>query len=162
MKKILLGALLLVSCFAFGQKVKIKKNIVFVDNKEWLFAEKDNVSDYSIYDNNKNEIIFIKYIIQDLTSNMIFNNDSNNPNYFRVKFIGTDKTIEIRQLPEDILKVIYKANIFNSDFSFNLDKLNILVDKYGNDFSKRIKNNNQTVIIQESRPRNGFNISLGR
>lgn len=134
MKKVLLGFALIVSSIAFGQKVKIKKDVVYVDGKEWLLTENDTF-DYSLFDRNKNEIIFFKYMRQNIGNTMLFNT-SGKPNYYLVKFIGTDKSIEIREFPEDILKIIYKSNVINSDFTINKDKLNILVEKYGNDFSK--------------------------
>ncbi|GAA5101405.1 hypothetical protein GCM10023210_41120 [Chryseobacterium ginsengisoli] len=159
MKKVLFGFGLIVSCITFGQKVKIKKDIVYVDGQEWLLAEEDTF-DYSIFDKNKNEIIFFKYMKQNIGDNMLFNR-SGKPNYYLVKFIGTDKSIEIRQFPEDILKIIYKSNVINSDFTLNQDKLNVLVEKYGNDFSKDTGSTN-TIIIQDSTPKNGVNISIGR
>jgi len=158
MKKLLLFSLLICSFLIFGQKIKIKKNIVFVDGKEWLLAEEDTFN-YSIFDTNKNELIFIKYIQQNPNDTMVFN-DSGKPNYFLVKFIGKGKTVEIREFPEDILKIIYKSNIINSDFSINDDKLNVLVEKYGNDFSKKNEALN-TIIIKESTPSNDVNINNG-
>ncbi|NML70197.1 hypothetical protein HHL23_10350 [Chryseobacterium sp. RP-3-3] len=134
MKKVLYISMLAFSCLAFGQKVKIKKDIVYVDGQQWLLAEKDAFN-CSIFDKNKNEIIFIKYIKQSIGDNMLFNR-SGKPNYYLVKFIGTDKSIEIRELPEDILKIIYKSNVVNPDLTLNPDKLRTLVEKYGNDFSK--------------------------
>jgi len=159
MKKILLGSMLIVSCLAFGQKIKIKKDVVYVDDKEWLKVEDDGLN-CSVFDKKMNEIIFMKFIHQNTNDNMLFNG-SGKPNYYLVKFIGTDKSIEIRELPKDILKIIYKTNVINSDLTLDQDKLNILVEKYGNDFSKNNASTN-TIIIQESRPKNGVNISLGR
>jgi hypothetical protein len=159
MKKVLFASMFIFSCFAFGQKVKIKKDIVYIDGQEWLLAEEDTFN-YSIFDKNKNEIIFFKYVRQNTGDNMLFNR-SGKPNYYFVKFIGTDKSIEIREFPEDILKIIYKSNVINPDFTINQDKLNTLVEKYGNDFSKDTGSTN-TIIIKESAPRNGVNISIGK
>ena len=160
MKKILLASMFIASCFAFGQKVKIKKDIVYVDGKEWLLAEEDNFN-YSIFDKNKNEIIFVKYMKQNIGDNMLFNR-SGKPNYYLVRFIGTDKSIEIREFPEDILKIIYKSNVVNSDFTLNQDKLNTLVEKYGNDFSKDTGSTNTVIIQQDSQPKSGVNIRINK
>jgi hypothetical protein len=136
MRKVLCISMLVLSGLIFSQKVKIKKDIIYIDSKEWLLVENDTF-DYSVFDKNKNEIIFIKYMRQNTSDSMLFNR-SGRPNYYLVKFIGTNKSFEIRELPEDILKIIYKSNIVNPDFTINLDKLNTLVEKYGNDFSKDI------------------------
>ena len=164
MKKVLFFSLIMIASFAFGQKVKIKKNVVLVDNKEWLLSEEDSFN-YTIFNQDKKELIFLQYIRQNPNGNQLFL-EGDKPNYYTVKFIGTNKNIEIRQFPEDILKIIYKSELFNNDFTFNESKLDSLIEKYGNNFSKRANNNSPTVIINNNttseRPRNGVNISIGR
>lgn len=161
MKKILLFSFLIISLFAFGQKVKFKKGDVLVDDKQWMKYEEDGLS-YSIIDHKGNEVVFLKYVQQNPSNRMVFA-ESGKPNYYSVKFIGKGKTIEIRDFAEKIIAQLYKGQLFNSDFTINDEKMDVLVEKYGNDFSKNVENNStQTVIIQESRPRNGVNISIGR
>ncbi|OVE56636.1 hypothetical protein [Chryseobacterium mucoviscidosis] len=161
MKKVLFGLFIFTSCIIFGQKVKFKKSVVLIDDKEWLSYEDENgYGTVSLFSKAKKELVFMKYIQQNY-SRQIFAEGV--PNYYIVKFIGTDKTVEIRDTPWEIAKLIYKANIINDDFSFNKENLDVFVMKYGNDFSKSAANHSQqTVIIQDSRPRNGFNISVGR
>lgn len=152
--------MLISSCLIFGQKVKFKKGQVLVDDKEWLLYENENsYGIVTLFDKSKKEIIFMKYIQQNY-SRQIFAEGT--PNYYVIKFIGTDKTVEIRDTPWGISEKIYKANILNDDSTLNIQNLDVFVMKYGNDFSKSNNNSTQTVIIQESRPRNGVNISIGR
>jgi hypothetical protein len=53
----------------------------------------------------------------------------------------------------------------NEDGTLNEEKVSILIEKYGTEFSDRLNKtqNTQTIIIQQPEPRrSGVNINIGR
>lgn len=179
MKKILLLTLL-VSSFAFGQKLKVKKDIAYIDGKEFVKVSEDKVSEEN-------------YIISALEGKSLFYlkmNSYNDPKYIDYKYNPTGKrsyfevmspdldTIYFETefssclmgcgLADDFVKMIYNAEVLNSDGTINNDKLVFLSKKIGFEFSKKreeLKNTNSTtttntVIIKEE-PSSGVNIKIG-
>jgi hypothetical protein len=160
MKKIFLGLLLMVSFLGFSQKIKLKKGDVLVDGLVWLKYENDTF-DCSVLNLNKEEIIFLKYIVQG-PNNQVFSRDGE-PNYFQISFLGQNKKIEIREFEEDILSILYSSKVVNEDGTLNPEKVDRLVEKYGTTFSDKAKlNTTNTVIIREEPRRSGVNINTGR
>ena len=182
MKKILFSSMLIVSCLAFGQKVKTKKNIVFVDGKEFLKAKEDGISRYSytISSLDDKELFYLKNIDFKDPKEVDYKYNQNgavtyyevlssdlNTSYFESDLqygnpLGTTKPYDI------FIKILFNGNAINTDGTINQDKLEIISKKLGFKYSKQreelgsTSNGTNTVIIQESRPRSGVNISIGR
>ncbi|MDQ0594065.1 hypothetical protein QFZ37_002434 [Chryseobacterium ginsenosidimutans] len=164
MKKILFSSMFVISCLTFGQNVKMKKGIVTIDDKEWAKYEGCGFldADCSIQKND-GEVAIILHKVNDIASRGKLNKDGE-VSWCEVKFLGTNLSYEIIETNKSTVKTLYKTGVFNEDGSFNMEKVNKLVEKYGQQFSKRYYQNNstQTVIIQDTRPANGVNISVGK
>jgi len=180
MKKILLSTMLIVSCLAFGQKVKVKKDIALVDGKEFVKVTEDPVSRYSynVASLNGTDIFYLKYnsYKDPKEVDYKYNRDGSvgyfevmsadlNTVYFETYLTGCLMGCNIT---ENFVKMIYGGKVVKDDGSVDLNKLEVLAKKIGFEYSKKrdemanASNGANTVIIQESKPRNGFNISLGR
>ncbi|MFN3967360.1 hypothetical protein [Flavobacterium sp.] len=154
MKKLFTVLFLLISLASFSQKIKLKKGDVLVDEKEWLKYKKD-VFDYSILNLKGDEIIFIKYVVRG-PNNQVFSKEGE-PNYYQISFLGLNKKVEIRRFEKDILEILYSAKVVNEDGTLNPEKVETLVEKYGNQFSEN--NGNKTIIIKEE-PRSGSGVNI--
>lgn len=128
MKHILLLAAFVFSVqFSVAQKVKIKDNIAYVDDKPYvkvsdcgMFKEECSISNLE-----GKEIIFI----DNLT-------DPRRPgSYFRAVFIGLNTTIEIKQLMKPFVETLYKNNVVGADGKLIPENVKILSEKYGNRIS---------------------------
>ena len=163
------------SCLAFGQKLKIKRDIAQVDGKEFVKVVEDPASDdsYNIATLDGKDLFYLKfnsYIDPKMISSYnergivsyyeVFSPDMNTV-YFEMDTGGC----LMCHLATDFIKNLYFSKAVNSDGSINQDKLEILSKKIGFEFSKKrdeMKNSGtNTVIIQDSRPRNGVNIRIG-
>ena len=125
--------ILLLAAFAFciqfsvAQKVKIKDNIAYVDDKPYvkvsdcgMFKEECSISNLE-----GKEIIFI----DNLT-------DPRKPgSYFRVVFTGLNTTIEIKQLMKPFVETLYKNKVVGEDGKLIPENVKILAEKYGNRIS---------------------------
>jgi Ni,Fe-hydrogenase I small subunit len=153
---------LLVSLISSSQKIKLKDEVVLVDDVAWLKYDGCTGFKYqtcSLINNNNDEIIFFKFIVRG-TDNMVFNKGGD-PNYYVVSFLGLNKKLEIRELTKDIIKIIYNAKVVNADGTLNEEKVDRLVEKYGSSFSSEVTNTN-TIIIKEEPRGSGININIGR
>ncbi|MBC8883696.1 hypothetical protein H9X57_10945 [Flavobacterium piscinae] len=50
------------------------------------------------------------------------------------------KSFEIQETNKNIIEILYKSKIFNSEGDLDEEKVDRLVQKYGSDFSPRFKN----------------------
>lgn len=161
MKKIILILFLSFSFFGFSQKIKLKKGDVLVDDVVWL--KYDGCGGWnqmcSIINLKGDEIIYMNALKQE---------NSNNPDarYWKVKFLGTQETIELEanlsNINGNLLKKFFDAKVVNEDGTLNEERVQRMVEKYGNPYSPRQnQNNTQTIIIKEE-PRSGVNINIGR
>lgn len=180
MKKILLSSMLIVSCIAFGQKVKVKKNIANVDGKEFVKVTEDPVSRYSynVSSLNGTDLFYLKYNSYKDPKEVDYKyNRDGSVGYFEVMsadlntvYFETDLTGCLMgcNITENFVKMIYGGKVVTNEGGIDQSKLEILGKKVGFEYSKKrdemanASNGTNTVIIQDSRPRNGFNISLGR
>lgn len=126
-KLLLLAALTFCFQFTFAQKVKIKDNIAYIDDKPYvkvsdcgMFKEECSISNLD-----GKEIIFI----DNLT-------DPRRPgSYFRVVFIGLNTTIEIKQLMKPFVETLYKNNVVGPDGKLIPENVKTMFEKYGNRIS---------------------------
>lgn len=164
MKKVLFGFGIFVSCLAFGQDVKMKKGIVTIDDKEWAKYDGCGFLDGNCsIQKGDGEVAIVLHKVNDIAKSDRYN-QKGEFSWCEVKFLGTNLSYDVIETNKSTVKSLYKAGVFNEDGSFNMDKVSRLVEKYGSEYSNRYYQNNstQTVIIQDTRPRNGFNISVGR
>ena len=141
MKKILLGFMLIVSCFAFGQDVKFKKNIVLVDGNEWAKYNGCGIFDAecSIIKGDS-EVIYVINKIVDRSLISKYNKDGE-VSWKEVKFLGLEKSYEVQDSDKDFVRDLIKSNVFNDDNTFNENNVDRLVEKKGKKFSRRYYNN---------------------
>ncbi len=112
----------------YSQKVKIKKNTVFVNDKEYLTTSdrgmfKESVSLYSL--NGSKEIVFILDVPPQTSGEIKY------PYYhYLVKFIGTGKEIRFGDNRlKKLIKELYKSNVITDD-GLNIEQVNTFVEKY--------------------------------
>ena len=158
-----------ISLFGYSQKVKLKKGEVLVDDVVWMnYLECGSFdSTCSLLNKNKEEIIFFKFINIDGAEPSTPSNPHGTLNYVEVKFLGFNKSFEIRKTQKDIIQLLYNSKVLTESGELDQDKAAILVEKYGTEFSNRLNrssntNTTNTIIIKEDTPRNGVNINLGR
>lgn len=127
LKILLLLITISVSLPSVAQKIKIKDNIAYVDDKPYvkvsdcgMFKEECSISNLD-----GKEIIFI----DNLT-------DPRRPGtYFRVVFIGLNTTIEIKQLMKPFLETLYKNKVVSEEGKLVPESVKIMSEKYGNRIS---------------------------
>jgi len=127
-KTILFGILVSLSTqFTLAQKIKVKDNIAYVDEKPYvkvsdcgMFKEECSISNLE-----GKEIIFVNNL-----------KDPRRPGtYFRVVFIGLNTTIEIKQTMKPLLETLYTNNAIGEDGTLIPENVKILFEKYGNRIS---------------------------
>lgn len=127
-KAILLLAVIVCSTqFTSAQKIKIKDNIAYVDDKPYVKVSDCGMfkEDCSISNLDGKEIIFIDHLT-----------DPRRPGtYFRVVFIGLNTTIEIKQLMKPFVETLYKNNVVGEDGKLIPENVKIMLEKYGNRIS---------------------------
>lgn len=148
------------------QKVKLKKGNVLVGETQWLKYDGCGGFDdkCSLINNAGDEVIFIKFIQSDTSTNMVFN-DSGDPNFYEVSFLGLNKKVEIREFFKDIVQLVYNNKVIAADGTLDEDKVDRMVEKFGTPFSDQLNRKpagNQTIIIRDESPRSGVNINIGR
>lgn len=91
MKKVLFFGLMIFTIFAFGQKVKLKKDIVYIDEQKCFAYESKNLANNNIISTLDGEkLFFIDLIDQNGVGSR------NNEAYIKVSFIDSD---EISTMP---------------------------------------------------------------
>lgn len=164
MKNFFLFSVFFFTFIAFGQNIKLKKNVVKVDDKEWIKYEGCSMfSEECNFLNDDSEIV-IKFFSLNDPAKVGYANREGRVWWHEVKFLGTGESFEIQETPSKIAKILYIAKIYNEDKSFNKNVISKLVEKYGHNFSERYsRNSGQTIIINnETQRSSGVNISIGR
>ncbi|MBD8081821.1 hypothetical protein [Chryseobacterium caseinilyticum] len=167
MKKILLSSLLAFSVVTFAQKVKFKRDQVFIDEK-LAYNVEDTGTSQVISDLKGNEIFSIlptTYTVPKTTPLARNEPSTWTKVIYTVRFLESGKELLTDLRDKDIIKGFYKSNIIDENGVIDEDKIDIFINKYNNEnLRSKLGNTSQssTVIIQDSRPRNGVNISLGR
>jgi hypothetical protein len=167
MKKIFLVVTVLVASFGFSQEVKLKKGQVLVDGSVWLNYQDCGTFDKtcSLLNKDKEEIIFFKWVTVPNEGSINKNGTRDNLVYTEVKFLGLNKLFEIQKLQKNIIAMLFNSKVLNENGTLNEDKVSVLIEKYGTEFSDKLNktNNSQTIIIQHPEPqRSGVNINIGR
>lgn len=135
MRKTLFLSMLIFSCFAFGQKVKIKKDKVFVDDKE-IYHIENNDFNFILSDIKNNEIVSVLgSTFQVPKTPPIYPNES--PYWTRViytvRFLKSNKEAVTDLSDKDIIKNIYKSGIFDDNGNTDESKIDLFINKYSNE-----------------------------
>jgi hypothetical protein len=165
MKKIIL-LLFLIPVFAFSQKVKLKDNVVYLDDTAWLHYQDCGAFDQtcSLLDTNNEELIFMNWVSVPGQEPISKSNTDGSLDYVEIKFIGYNKIIEVQKRQKDIIILLYNSKVINEDFTINEEKIDRLIEKYGTPFSERLNQNTNTIIIKqekEAEEKSGINIKIG-
>lgn len=139
MKKILLVSMIIVSCLAFGQKVKLKDGSVLIDKVEVYKYDEDGVTTVSSLSNI--ELFVIKPSYYEVPNPMYGTAGCPAGNCARmltnaiytVKFLKNSKELYTDISIKDLIKNIYKAGIFDSEGSTDEKKIDLFIDKYSNE-----------------------------
>ncbi|KFF00946.1 hypothetical protein IX39_10095 [Chryseobacterium formosense] len=131
--------MLIVSFFAFGQKVKLKDGSVSIDKVEVYKYEDDGVTTISTLSNK--ELFVIKpsyYEVPNPAYGSIGCPANNCPKMtrraiFTVKFLNNGKELYTDISIKDLIKNIYKAGIFDSEGKTDEGKEDLFIDKYSNE-----------------------------
>lgn len=156
MKKILLSSMLIVSCLAFSQEVKMKGEFVSINgNKCMKFKSKNMGGSTTFFSIDGAKVFYIDA------------GDSNQgENYFKIQFVGSDDIITLTadsfNYRIGFIKNMIEEGVINSNCQISLANIKSFKDRYHKDYNTTAT----TVIINnqsnDTRPRNGVNISLGR
>jgi hypothetical protein len=134
-KTILTVVLCLITLCCFSQKVKFKKDIVIVDEKEFLSFEKGGVFgavSYDLYDLNSKKRILT------LVSNNGGTHMELSDDFTQIKFItnGTKAEITGGDLRQAI-KLLIKNEVLKMDGSLDETKIDLFVKNYNENISER-------------------------
>lgn len=169
MKKIFTVFFLILTLKSFSQDIKLKKGEVLVDEKVWL--NYDGCGGFSntcslMISSNKEEIIYMNFVKIPGVEPITNYNKTGDLTYIDVKFLGLNRSIELDVTFKKAISIISNSKCVNEDGTFDDDKVQRLIEKYGTPFSDRLNktttNNNNTIIIKEEPKRSGVNINIGR
>jgi hypothetical protein len=129
-----LKSVLFLVAFAIGttvnaQEVKIKKEIASIDGKEYVRVGDCGMfaTECSIRNLEGEELIIIKS----------FKDEKNPGTYFQLRFVGTDTKIELKKTIKPLIKLLYENKVVTEDGRLNLERVKVLLEKYGNQISAK-------------------------
>ncbi|HLA55861.1 MAG TPA: hypothetical protein VK623_07155 [Flavobacterium sp.] len=139
MKKLALVIVLaLCTSLTFGQKVKIKKGIVTVDDVEVYKIDKEGSME-TLSTMASNEFLSILSTTYEVRNEAHYRpNGQNFPAMitkwiFTVKFLESGKDLATDLSPKDIIKAVYKSEMVDANGKIDEEKLNIFINKYNNE-----------------------------
>lgn len=158
MKNFLLGSMLIISCLAFGQDIKLKDDHVFIDkNKCMRYVSKELGSTNTFYSLNGEKLFY-----------MDINQNKRGNQFYKIQFTGSDEVIKAvspgMNTKKSFIKIMIEEGVINpKDCVINLANIKNFQDRY---HDKSFDDTETTVIINnqsnDTRPKNGVNISIGR
>ena len=137
MKKSILTTLLtLMAMLCFSQEVKFKKDLIFVDKKEFLSFEKGGTFGAVSYD--LHELVSKKRIIT-----LVYNNGGTHmelsDDYTQIKFITTGVKAEISGGDlRQAIKILLKNEVLTADGTIDESKIELFIKNYDENISNRI------------------------
>ena len=131
----------MISVFSFAQDVKLKKGDVIIDDVIWMKYKECGTFDSTCSLSNKNneELIFFKFYNIKNAVPSTQNNPQGMFNYVEIKFLGLNKSFEIQKRQKGIIEILYNAKVLNQDGTLNPDNVSKVVEKYGSELSKELK-----------------------
>lgn len=165
MKKVVFIFAVLFPFLGFSQDIKLKKGEVLVDEKAWL--NYDGCGGFSqncslMLASNKEEVIYMNLVIVPGVEPITNYNKNGELKYIEVKFLGLNRTIELDTSFKKAIGILYNSKCINEDGTFNEEKVNRIVEKYGTPFSDRLSGRSTNTVIIREEPRSGVNINIGR
>ena len=149
MKKVLFFIVIMIASFAFGQKVKTKKDIVFVDGKEFLGAKEDFASNdsYNISSLDGKDLFYLKYnhYLDPKEVDYKYNKEGR-VSYFEVIspdlntiYFETDLASCLMgcKIYDNFVKMLYNGKIIGSDGAIDVVKLENLGKKLGFKYAQK-------------------------
>jgi len=136
MKKSILTTLLsLMTMLCFSQEVKFKKDIIFVDKKEFLSFEKGGTFGAVSYD--LHELVSKKRIIT-----LVYNNGGTHmelsDDYTQIKFITTGVKAEISGGDlRQVIKKLLKNEVLKAGGTIDESKIELFIKNYDENISNR-------------------------
>ncbi|MCD9615526.1 MULTISPECIES: hypothetical protein [Chryseobacterium] len=135
MKKVLYISMLAFSFLAFGQKVKIKKDKVFIDDKETYHIETNDFN-FILSDIKDNAVVSaLGSTYQVPKTPPLYPNES--PYWtkviYTVRFLKYNKELVTDLADKDIIKNIYKSGIFDENGNADESKIDLFIAKYSNE-----------------------------
>lgn len=136
MKKSILTTLLtLMAMLCFSQEVKFKKDLIFVDKKEFLSFEKGGTFGAVSYD--LHELVSKKRIIT-----LVYNNGGTHmelsDDYTQIKFITTGVKAEISGGDlRQAIKILLKNEVLTADGTIDESKIELFIKNYDENISNR-------------------------
>ena len=136
MKKSILTTLLsLITMLCFSQEVKFKKDIIFVDKKEFLSFEKGGTFGAVSYD--LHELVSKKRIIT-----LVYNNGGTHmelsDDYTQIKFITTGVKAEISGGDlRQVIKILLKNEVLTAGGTIDESKIELFIKNYDENISNR-------------------------
>ena len=130
--KTLLVALILFANSLSAQKVKIDDEIAYIDTAAYVKLKTCGAFDNfcSICNLQGKEIIYISKLKVPDDPRFI---------YFKISFLGLNKFIELREPIKKIIKILYENNAISESGELNKERIDILVEKYGNTVTGNIR-----------------------
>jgi hypothetical protein len=168
MRYLLAVCLLALSVVASGQKIKLKKGDVLIDDTPWLKYDGCGTFDSacSLINAGGDEIIFVKMVGIEGEKPITPSNPHGTLTYYEVKFLGLNAVAEFEDISQKrVIENLYKGKVVAADGTLDEEMVQRFVEKYGNPVSARLNRNTNTtntVIIHDEAPRSGVNIHLGR
>ena len=137
MKKIFLGLLLLVSFLGFSQKVKMKKNSIFIDDIEvYKFQDEGSMKFFSTISGVEFvSIVETSYEVINPVYNSTYSSSSRYLKYYirTIKFLKSGKELTTDIAVKQIASSIYKSEMVNENGKIDEEKLDIFINKYNNE-----------------------------
>ena len=123
----------MISLVSFSQKVKIKKDIVSIDEVEVYKIDEEGKS-MTLSTMAGNEFItMLRTVYKEWRNGYEFS-----PSVCTIKFLSNGQEVLTDMSDKDIIKVIYKSGMVNADGKIDEDKANIFINKY-NDKNLKLK-----------------------
>jgi hypothetical protein len=150
MSKLLLVAFISLFCsMSIAQKVKIKKDIAYLDKEPFLeFKTIAFGSDYAIKQiNSESDEISMLYRSYKDPSQSSTGNPDGHVRWVEVNFIPFDLKCEVdNRTRKQFIKLIYLSNIYVNG-KINKENVEQFVNKYGSRFSENRPSESTTIII---------------
>lgn len=135
MKKILLLTFLIFSFFSFGQKVKLKKNIVYIDDKEVFHYEEIgfNTTFSTLSGKEFLSVNASKYEVPKTIPTPSYMSKTWTEYIYKATFLNSGKNLITDIGNKELIKQIYKYGIVDENGNVDEGKIDILINKFNNE-----------------------------
>lgn len=126
MKRIILFSLLTISCFAFGQKVKLKDDILFIDSKECMHYSSKQLGTKNVFSSlDGKALFFIDFI--------------STGKYVKISFTDSDEiaTIQSNVTRKKIIEQFLELGLIK-DCTFFPEKIKNYIKRYDQKYEQSI------------------------